>query len=198
MALPLLWLGAAAVTALAAKSVVDDRQEQQRKRGFSYKPTRLSDLGEHEPAVAIYPSDLFKTSQKVKPVFGSIVCCGIGGLLDHSGIWVNEDTIVELDGNGLIKPLSSRRFTKERSGDHIYIACDSTGKPLASELAGQRAVSQIYQYRDYHMIENNCHQFIWHCFNPSGEGLTTFKALNSRLASMFDRQIYWDLCDIET
>lgn len=198
LALPLLWLGAAAVSALAAKSLVDDRKEQQRKRRFSYKPIRLSDIGEYESPVAIYPSDLFETTQKVKPVFGSLVCCGIGGVLDHSGIWVDEDTIIELDGNGLVKPLSSRRFTQERSGEHIYIACDSTGVPIASELAAQRAVSQIYQYRDYHMISNNCHQFIWQCFNPSGEALTTFKALNVSLARIFDRQIYWDLCDLTT
>ncbi len=198
MALPLLWLGAAAVSAFAAKTLVDDRKNQQNKRGFSYQPTKLSDLNGRESHIAIYPSDLFITTQTVKPVFGSLVCCGIGGLLDHSGIWVDEDTIIELDGQGLVKPLSSKRFTDERSGKNIYIACDSIGLPLASELAGQRAIAQIYQYRDYHLIENNCHQFIWQCFKPNSKGLTTFKELNLRLAEMFDRQVYWDLCDLSS
>ncbi|WP_286261274.1 hypothetical protein [Thalassotalea atypica] len=196
MALPLLWLGAAAVSAIAAKTLADDRKEQQRQRGFSYKPTKLSELPEHDSSVAIYPTDVFKTYQKTKPVFGSLVCCGIGGLLDHSGIWVGEDTIVELDGNGLIKPLSSERFTHERSGKNMFIACDSTGEPLSLELAGQRAIKQIYQYRDYHLLENNCHQFIWQCFQPNDKPLTTFKELNQRLASFLDRKIYWDICDL--
>lgn len=64
MALPLLWLGAAAVSAIAAKTLADDRKEQQRQRGFSYKPTKLSELPEHDSSVAIYPTDVFKTYQK--------------------------------------------------------------------------------------------------------------------------------------
>jgi len=196
MALPFLWLGAAAISALAAKAAVDDRKTQQKKRHFSYQPIRLSELDNNEPAVAIYPSDLFKTEQVVEPVVGALLCCGIGGLLDHTGIWVGDNTILELDGNGLIKPISSQRFTQERSGEHIFIACDSVGKPLASELAAQRAIAQIYEYRDYHVIENNCHQFIWECFNPGDTQLTTFKQLNARLARLYDRQVYWDLCGI--
>ncbi len=196
MALPLLWLGAAAVSALAAKAVADDRKDQQLKRNFSYRPNTLSDLDSHESMTAIYPSDLFKTDQRAKPVFGSVVCCGIGGLLDHTGIWIDDDTIIEVDGNGLIKPISSARFTQERSGDKIFVACDSRGQPLASTQAGERAIAQIYQVRKYHVIDNNCHQFIWECFSPNDGNLTTFKALNQRLAQRFDRQVYWDLCDL--
>jgi len=196
MALPFLWLGAAALSAVTAKALVDDRKTQHKKRGFSYHPTKLSELGTNEPSVAIYPSDLFETEQVVVPVVGSLLCCGIGGLLDHTGIWVGDDTIIELDGNGLIKPISSQRFTQERSGEHIFIACDSLGTPLASELAAERAIAQMYEYRDYHLIENNCHQFIWQCFNPNDKKLTTFKQLNSRIAKLYDRQVFWDLCDI--
>lgn len=78
----------------------------------------------------------------------------------------------------------------------MFIACDSTGEPLSLELAGQRAIKQIYQYRDYHLLENNCHQFIWQCFQPNDKPLTTFKELNQRLASFLDRKIYWDICDL--
>lgn len=196
MALPLLWLGAAAISALAVKELADDRDKIQKERRKYGRAQTLQDLPEHESSVAIYPTDLFKTTQKVKPVFGSVVCCGIGGLLDHTGIWVNDNTIIELDGEGLIKPISSERFTKERSGKSIFVACDSHAVPLASELAANRAIKQIYQYRDYHLLENNCHNFMWQCFSPNDEKLSTFKMLNSRLAKLFNRRIYWDLCDI--
>ncbi|WP_286235546.1 hypothetical protein [Thalassotalea sediminis] len=195
MPLPLLWLGAAAVSALAIKELSDDRKKQQQRRIRYAKPQRLKDLARHEFPVAIYPSDLMSTEQAVKPEIGSLVCCGIGGLLDHTGIWVDDDTIIELDGEGLIKPISLARFTKERSGNQVFIACDSSAKPIACEYAAERAISQIYQYRDYHLIENNCHQFIWQCFSPNGEKITTFKSLNLKLAQKFDKTIYWDLLD---
>ncbi|TWX55681.1 hypothetical protein [Colwellia hornerae] len=195
MPLPLLWLGAAAISAFAVKELADDRKRQQQKRFYYRDVQSLDKLKSHESPVVQYPTDIFNTSEKVKPEIGAIVCCGVGGLLDHTGIWIGDDTIVELDGNGLIKAISVARFTKERSGKYIFIACDSKGKPIASELAAQRAQQQIFQYRDYHLIENNCHQFIWQCFKPDDDNLTTFKALNFRLARLFDRKIYWDICD---
>ncbi|GHG08411.1 hypothetical protein [Thalassotalea marina] len=193
MPLPLVWLGAAAVSALAVKELADDRKKQQQSRRRYPRAQSLADIGRHDSPIAIYPTDMFKTEQMVEPKVGSIVCCGIGGLLDHSGIWIGENTIVELNGEGLIKPISVERFTKERSGKHIFVACDSLAKPLASEQAAQRAISQIYQYRDYHLIENNCHQFIWQCFQPNDARITTFKSLNIKLAQLFNRVIYWDL-----
>jgi len=195
MALPLLWLGAAAISALTVKGLSDDRKAQQKQRKDSYKAQTLSDLSKHESAIAAYPSDLFDTNEIVKPQVGAIVCCGIGGILDHTGIWVDDDTIIEMDGQGLIKPISSRRFTAERSGKNIFIACDSNAQPLTSELAAQRALEQIFQCQQYDMINNNCHQFLWQCFKPHDTTLTTFKELNLRMAKYFDRKIYWDVCD---
>jgi len=195
MPLPLLWLGAAAISALAVKELADDRKKQQSKRRFYRDAQSLDRLKEHESPIVQYPTDLFSTEQKVIPVIGSLVCCGIGGLLDHTGIWVGDNTIIELDGNGLIKPISVQRFTKERSGKNIFIACDSKAKPISSEVAANRAQQQVFQYRDYHMIENNCHQFIWQCFKADDKSLTTFKELNIRLAKLFNRKIYWDICD---
>ncbi len=194
MALPLLWLGAAAVSALAAKQLADDRKAEQNKRLRYRKVQTLADLDSHESPIAIYPSNLLSTEQVATPQAGALVCCGIGGVLDHTGIWVDEDTIVELDGNGLIKPISAARFTKERSGKQIFIACDSHAEPLICEQAAERAIGQIYQYRDYHLISNNCHQFIWQCYQPGDSQITTFKELNIKLAKMFNRKIYWDLC----
>ncbi|MEW6990933.1 lecithin retinol acyltransferase family protein [Colwelliaceae bacterium 6441] len=195
MPLPLLWIGAAAISALTVKSLSDDRKSQQRQRGRYRKVQTLSDLDRHESPIAIYPSDMMSTEQVVKPQVGAIVCCGIGGVLDHSGIWVDDNTIVELDGEGLIKPISVQRFTKERSGKQIFIACDSDAKPLACEMAAQRALNQLFQMRDYHVIDNNCHHFIWQCFEPHDKKISTFKELNINLSRKFDRKIYWDLCE---
>ena len=198
MPIPFLWLGAAVASAYAVKTLAEDREKQQQTRKHTYKAKTLSEALEHDQSsVAIYPSELFKTSQWAVPDIGSVLCCGIGGVLDHTGIWVGDNTIVELDGKGLVKPISANRFTEERSGKHIFVACDSHAKPLASELAAQRAINQIYTYQDYHLIENNCHQFIWQCFSPEDKPLTTFKELNKRLAHKFDRKVYWDKAQLE-
>jgi len=198
MALPLIIAGAAALSALAVKGLNDDRKSQQKHRQRLTRAQRLSDLGKHESPIAIYPSDFLVSEQSVKAQVGAIVCCGIGGVLDHTGIWLGDNLIVELAGNGLIKAISSERFISERSGKQIFIACDSKGKPLVNEAAAKLASEQIYQYRDYHMIDNNCHHFIWQCFKPNDHSLTTFKSLNERLAKYFNRVIYWDLCDVDS
>lgn len=198
MALPLIIAGVAALSALAVKGLNNDRKSQQKHRQRLTRAQRLSDLNEHESAIAIYPSDFLVSEQSIKPQVGAIVCCGIGGILDHTGIWLGDNLIVELAGNGLIKAISSERFINERSGKQIFIACDSKGRPLVNEAAAQLASQQIYQYRDYHMIDNNCHHFIWQCFKPKDHSLTTFKSLNERLAQYFDRVIYWDLCNVDS
>lgn len=195
MPLPLLWLGAAAVSALAVKGLAEDRKAQQRKRFSRYGAQTLADLPAYESAIATYPSDMFFTEQQVKPCVGAIVCCGIGGVLDHTGIWIGDNTIIEVDGNGLVKPVSTQRFTDTRSGRGIFIACDSLGVALASEMAAQRAIAQIFQVRDYHLFDNNCHQFIWQCFQIDAKAITTFKALSLNVAAFFNRVVYWDSCD---
>lgn len=195
MPLPLLWLGAAAVSALAVKGLAEDRKSQQRRRFTRHSAQTLADLTAHESAIATYPTDMFATEQQVKPRLGAIVCCGIAGVLDHTGIWVGDNTIIEVDGNGLVKPVSVQRFTDTRSGRGIFIACDSLGVPLASEMAAQRAIAQIFQVRDYHLFDNNCHQFIWQCFQNDAKAITTFKALSLNVATLFDRVVYWDSCD---
>ena len=195
MALPLLWLGAAALSAMAVKGLADDRKQMQKQRGNSYRAKTLLELDEYESPVACYPSDLFSFEEKVKPNIGSIVCCGIGGVLDHSGIWIGENTIVELAGNGLVKAVSSERFIEERSGKHIFVACDSTAFALGNDNVAENAIAQIYQYKDYHLIKNNCHQFIWDCFANNDKQLTTLKSLSIAIAHYHNRVIYWDVCD---
>ncbi|QOL24548.1 hypothetical protein LP316_09270 [Thalassotalea sp. LPB0316] len=195
MPLPILWLGAAAVSALAIKSAADERKQTYQARRLQSGAQRYG--GERGKAVAIYPTDLFHSEVCVEPAIGSVVCCGIGGLFEHTGIWVGDNTIVELDGNGLIKPVSASRFLGNRSGDNIFVACDSNAVPLALPDIAERALGQIYQYQDYHLIENNCHQFVWHLFDQLKAPITSFSALNENLAKYYDRVIYWDLAKVE-
>ena len=38
----------------------------------------------------------------VKPKMGSIVCCEIYQELEHTGVWIADDVIIELSNNGLV------------------------------------------------------------------------------------------------
>jgi len=199
MALPLLLLGAAALSALAVQELSDDRDRVLRKRKSSNKVQSLEKLTKYESPIAIYPSDILQSMVngnviEVEPKVGAIVCCGLGGILDHTGIYIGDNTIVELAGSGLVKAVSMQRFIAERSGKQIFIACDSKEQPLVNDLAAQKATEQIFNYYEYDVINNNCHRFIWQCFAQRYTDISTFKALNYKIAKYYNRVIYWDVC----
>ncbi|MDF2177667.1 hypothetical protein P2G88_05330 [Aliiglaciecola sp. CAU 1673] len=162
MALPLLWLGAGvlAVGALSQK-----------------RPGHVK----HYPGAKLAP---------VTPKDGAVVCCGIYGLFDHSGIWL-DGHILELKGNGLIRAVSSQRFVAERSGKQIYVACDGKGGVLADPQAAERGAAMLFQYRHYHVLNNNCHRFTWYCLTGRNEPLSFFSDLNAKLSRRFRTVLSW-------
>ncbi len=199
MALPLLLLGAAALSALAVQELADDRDNMLRKRKNSNKVETIEHLAKYDSPVATYPSEILLSlannyAVDVVPKIGAIVCCGLGGILDHTGIYVGDNTIVELSGSGLVKAVSMERFLAERSGKQIFIACDSKAQPLVNKLAAQKAVEQLFNYYEYDVISNNCHRFIWQCFEQRDDDLSTFKTLSYKIAEYYNRIVYWDVC----
>ncbi|MCC2615650.1 hypothetical protein LJ739_05300 [Aestuariibacter halophilus] len=168
MALPLLWLGAG----LAAV----------------YAGSRLTEGSErHRAPVDVYPGE---SGQRVKPVDGAIVCCGIYAAFEHTGVWL-DDSIVELKGNGLIRAISPQRFLHDRSGSKIYVACDTHGQPLVANGTAQRASERLYQYSDYDVIKNNCHRFVWQCVSGRNDPVTYFSELNHALGRQFGQPVSW-------
>jgi len=199
MALPLILLGAAALSALAVQELADDRDDILRKRKNSNKVETLEHLAKHDSPVATYPSEILSSMKndnviEVEPKVGAIVCCGLGGILDHTGIYVGDNTIVELAGSGLVKAVSMKRFLEERSGKQIFIACDSNAQPLVNDLVAQKASEQLFNYYEYDFISNNCHRFIWQCFAQRDDDLSTFKTLSYKIAQYYNRVLYWDVC----
>ena len=60
---------------------------------------------------------------KVKPQPGSIICCFIYGLIEHTGIWLDEHTLIELYGRGLIRAVPTKYFLASSTGSKIFVAC---------------------------------------------------------------------------
>lgn len=168
MPLPLVWIGAGLAAIAAGNHLV---KEQQKSAGI---------VGHH-------PGD---SHVRVEPKNGSIVCCGVYEVLDHSGIWV-DGRIVELNGNGLIRAVSPARFLDDRSGEKMFVACDETFSPLFDEVAAERAASQVFQYSDYHVLNNNCHRFVRSCLTGDNKRITAFTELNEILSEHFAAAIHW-------
>jgi len=144
-----------------------------------------------------YPSDTYSSDTFVQPLPGSVVCCEVYGMLDHTGIWIDNDTIVELSNSGLVKAVSPERFLSERSGENIFIACDSSHKPIIIDQCEQRAIDNVFSYREYDVIDNNCHRFVQFCLSGIDLELTTFATLNKHLATLSQKNIYWDKVNVQ-
>ena len=138
------------------------------------------------------PSDSYASNIKVQPKSGSIVCCGVYGVLDHTAIWIDRDTIIELSNNGLVKAVSAERFLEERSGDNIFVACDHKHDPLVFNEAIDRAINSVFTYRGYDVIDNNCHRFVNYCITGQERELTRFNSLNDAIFKVSGKNIYWD------
>ena len=167
MPAPLLWLGASAIAILAGAKYSNDKRLEESVNGL--------------------PGD---SVIEVEPVNGAIVTCGVYGVFEHTGIWV-DGNILELKGNGLIRGVSPNRFLQERSGDYIYIACDNNNTPLIQADASDRAISRLFSYSEYDVIKNNCHKFVWHCISGEDIPLTRFSELNQKIAERFATSIHW-------
>lgn len=138
------------------------------------------------------PSDNYASNIRVTPEAGSIVCCGVYGVLDHTGIWIDRDTIIELSNSGLVKAVSAERFLNERSGDNIFVACDHEHKPIVVKETIERAINTVFTYRGYDVFENNCHRFVHYCITGEEREITRFQSLNDAIFKLRDKNIYWD------
>ncbi|MCE9679632.1 lecithin retinol acyltransferase family protein [Shewanella sp. AS1] len=188
MALPLIWLGGAA---LGAIFVADERNKHKQlmlDRRLGRAPTKYL----AEQAAPLSPSLLNRGEVKVKPEPGAVVCCFVFGVIEHTGIWIGDDTLIELHGSGLVRAVSSKRFLAGRSGSRIYQACDHQHQPLIAPDALHRAEQAIFQYREYDLFDNNCHRFVWSCVSGEEKSITSFNALNQQLGRYFDQALYWD------
>jgi hypothetical protein len=173
MPAPLLWLGAAALSLYTVREV--NSAHLKRKMMIDAMPGESTHVS--------------------LPVNGSIVCCGIYGVLDHTGIWV-DGNIYELAGSGLVRCLSPERFMGNRSGSQIYIACNTSNEALFDEEAVVRCKNMLFSLHDYHLLKQNCHRFVVQALANRELDITSFTDLNTFLFAFFNESIRWNLTQI--
>ncbi|GAC14831.1 hypothetical protein [Aliiglaciecola lipolytica] len=168
MPVPLIWIGAGLAAIYAGDKV---RQANKVNRQF----------------VQHYPGEV---KSIVSPKDGAIVCCGIYGVFEHTGIWV-DGNIIELKGNGLIRGISPQRFLTGRSGNQIFVLCDTYADPLIAPKAVESSVARLFEYTRYDLIRNNCHRFVSQCVAQTNQPVTSFSDLNRVLHAYFKTALCW-------
>lgn len=125
---------------------------------------------------------------KVHPKVGSIVHCSLYGV-EHSGIYIGDNTIVQLEGNGKISAVSPKGFVSKTNAIAIYVACDSQNNVLHAEEIARRAVHQIGKKINYNLLINNCHKFTSGCILGDFNNINLmFSALEAVIKNYFFKQ----------
>lgn len=122
--------------------------------------------------------DIFREGVEA-PQIGSVVYCDLAaGYADHSGIYVGNNQIVHLDGNGCIEVASPKRFVRRLHGFNtaisIYISCKNKDA-VGSDQVAQRALDMSGEKIPYNVFLNNCHRFTSCCL--SGNSRSSFKCM---------------------
>jgi len=105
----------------------------------------------------------------VTPQPGSVLYCDLWGGAEHSGIYVGNDKIsnIEVDGiaQSTVRLSSPRDFTsKSWMGQQIYVSCDASGAVGDPDVASG-ASSHLGEQAFYGLIFKNCHAFSTRCVN---------------------------------
>jgi len=104
-----------------------------------------------------------------EPAIGSVVYCELmGGLAEHSGIYVGDNTIVHLNGDGWVEAVTPEEFIDRLDGFNtamsIYTSCVDT-IAVGSEQVAKHAMQRLGEFNDYNLLSNNCHQFTASCLD---------------------------------
>lgn len=114
--------------------------------------------------------------EQVLPVEGSVVYCDVHSV-EHSGIYVGDNQIVHLSGNGDVESVTPGEFIARLKGFNtamsIYVSCKDY-EAAGSQSAADRAIEEIGSSRNYNILMDNCHQFTAGCLTGDFESHVNF------------------------
>lgn len=106
---------------------------------------------------------------KVYPVLGSVLYCDLWLAVEHSGIYVGDGQIsnIEVEGlaEGAVRACGPGSFTsKSTLGRKIYVSCNSEGA-VGHNAVAKGAANHVGERSFYGLVIKNCHQFSTRCVN---------------------------------
>jgi hypothetical protein len=130
-------------------------------------------IEDHTPAGSLRKSFIDNVlKDKVEPTLGSVLHCSLFGV-EHTGIYIGNNEIVELLGNGKICCSTPNEFIDNTNAISIYVACNEN-KPLGGNKIARRAKEMIGNTRDYNLLLDNCHQFTSGCIIDNFENSNNY------------------------
>ncbi|MDN3695793.1 hypothetical protein FCV43_12225 [Vibrio genomosp. F6] len=119
-----------------------------------------------------------------EPKIGSILYTGLlGDAMEHSGIYIGNGRIVELNSQGCIAEVSPEEFTNGGTGINIYVSSQGI-HPVGSTLISDRAIqykNDVGQ-KDYNLLFDNCHMFTAACMTSELDNAYSFLWMIKNLA----------------
>jgi len=109
-----------------------------------------------------------------EPEIGSVLYCDLAfGYAEHSGIYIGNNEIVNLHGNGKIEIVSPEEFIEGTTAISIYVSCIDE-YPVGSIEVARRAKNMVGSKVDYNLLFNNCHQFTSGCLTGDFKNSDSF------------------------
>ncbi len=102
-----------------------------------------------------------------EPAIGSVVYCDLAfSTVEHSGIYVGNNKIVHLNGDGIVEKVTAKKFLARLDGFNtaitIMTSCDGS-TPIGSKAVAKRAKKKVGTKLGYKLLEKNCHAFCISC-----------------------------------
>ena len=107
------------------------------------------------------------------PPPGTPLLVSLALVLEHTGIYLGDNKVAELQDDGFVKTVSLTDFINGdtapfplRNGTRIFAACDARSrKPLGAAAVAKmaRRLSDEAYYAGYDLIQSNCHLFVAAC-----------------------------------
>lgn len=138
------------------------------------------------PGISLITSLVDHIRENVIPKRGSILHCSLYGV-EHTGIYLENNRIVDLSGDGSIRLKKPEEFIAGTSALAIYVACTDT-TPLYRSIIADRAEKMIGSRKDYHLLMDNCHRFTGYCVTGEDKErlVNTFSELQMKITSEFN------------
>jgi len=181
MPLPFIIAGAA----LSALYVHDKEKDHLKSQDQTRHQPQSEPMGRE-------PSEILPSTKSAVMVPGAIVCCEVFQAFIHTGIVVDDNTIVELHGNGLIRAISPQRFLENRSGKHLFIACDKASNPILIDEVQDNAARDVFNFYQYDVFDSNCYRHTWRWLSGEDTAIKSFEDFNRLLSQLTKQPIYWD------
>lgn len=119
-----------------------------------------------------------KVRLKVQPKVGSVVFCGLAfNQVEYTGIYIGDNKIAHLNGNGMVEAVTPKEFLKRLNGFNaalsIYVSCINE-KSVGSAAVVRRARNKIGTKLNYSVVSNNCHKFTSGCLTGNFDNTDTW------------------------